>query len=138
MAPITGPAETISLTFKTNSGEGLLFHTGDGGNYLNIGLKDAVVYIALQMGSGEKLEYLGRGRQFDDNLWHTLYVHRNVKMMHASVDGSYEISKSFAGNFHEINSRILFLGGASKLKNLPGVRTVQNFHGCLKNVSRRI
>ncbi|KAF6036832.1 Nrx-1 [Bugula neritina] len=54
--------------------------------------------------------------------------------MHASVDGSYEISKSFAGNFHEINSRILFLGGASKLKNLPGVRTVQNFHGCLKNV----
>jgi len=54
---------------------------GDGGNYLNIGLKDAVVYIALQMGSGEKLEYLGRGRQFDDNLWHTLFVHRNVKMV---------------------------------------------------------
>jgi len=57
------------------------YFQGDGGNYLNIGLKDAVVYIALQMGSGEKLEYLGRGRQFDDNLWHTLYVHRNVKMV---------------------------------------------------------
>lgn len=56
--------------------------------------------------------------------------------MFVSVDyGSFETSRSFAGQFINLKSKILYLGGAYRLMLLPGTKATQNFHGCLKGVS---
>ena len=49
--------------------------------------------------------------------------------------GSFDRTRSFAGRFSNLKSKILFIGGANRLDNLPGTKATQNFHGCLRGVS---
>ena len=49
--------------------------------------------------------------------------------------GSFDRTRSFAGRFSNLKSKILFVGGANRLDNLPGTKATQNFHGCLRGVS---
>lgn len=48
--------------------------------------------------------------------------------------GSYDRTRSFAGRFSNLKSKILFVGGANRLDTLPGTKATQNFHGCLRGV----
>ena len=52
--------------------------TGDQSTYLNVGLRDGVIYLAMDMGDGEEVDMVGTGRQFDDNHWHQLVITRQV------------------------------------------------------------
>ena len=59
--------------------------SGDEGSYLNLGLHDGVIYLAMDMGDGEKVDLIGgSGRRFDDDVWHDIIIERETRSV--SVD----------------------------------------------------
>lgn len=39
------------------------------------------------------------------------------------------------GQFTELTSKVMFVGGAHSVKDLPGSLAMQNFQGCMRAVS---
>ena len=61
------------------------YPSGDEGSYLNLGLHDGVIYLAMDMGDGEKVDHIGgSGRRFDDDVWHDIIIERETRSV--SVD----------------------------------------------------
>ena len=56
------------------------YPSGDEGSYLNLGLHDGVIYLAMDMGDGEKVDLIGgSGRRFDDDIWHDIIIERETR-----------------------------------------------------------
>ena len=50
-----------------------------------MGLHDGVIYLAMDMGDGEKVDLIGgSGRRFDDDVWHDIIIERETRSV--SVD----------------------------------------------------
>lgn len=53
---------------------------------MNVGLKDGIVYLTINMGNGEKEERIGEGRQFDDDYWHSVHIERESREVRCRPD----------------------------------------------------
>lgn len=61
------------------------------------------------------------------------YIHQ----VYAYVDNEeYEAKWTTTGNFTDITSRVMFVGGAPDVRQLNGSKATQNFFGCLRAVSK--
>ncbi|XP_064621737.1 neurexin 1-like isoform X2 [Lineus longissimus] len=142
--PILSNRDTIIIEFKTRQSSGLLFYTGDGGDYINIALKEGGVLLTTNLGSGPFTTSVmpDRLKRFDDNKWHKLIVKRESRELtrqhgfldiRVSVDG-IEKTGTTSGEYKMLSSNILYVAGSPDTGNLPGSRIRNNFKGCMKNV----
>ncbi|KAG0412158.1 hypothetical protein HPB47_010714, partial [Ixodes persulcatus] len=140
-AAIVSGADQVSLLFKTRQPSALLWHSGDGADYMQLSLKDGGLLLSVSLGAGvlEKTVRPARVR-FDDNQWHRVVVHRKVRQMsqttsfyHLSItaDGVYTERGSTAGSFSFLASSALYVGGTDAI--LAGPKR-NNFVGCLRKV----
>jgi len=84
---------TPNLNLSTQVCQSIFYTTGDGTNYINIGLANGALYISTYMGVGwEPAVSYPAGMNFllDDNTWHTVEVTRKVEKVnfysHTSVN----------------------------------------------------
>ena len=79
--------------------------SGDEGSYLNLGLHDGVIYLAMDMGDGEKVDLIGgSGRRFDDDVWHDIIIERETR----SVSVDYQRRCYLPGHANNIPTIQLF------------------------------
>ncbi|KAK3926655.1 Neurexin-3, partial [Frankliniella fusca] len=142
--PIVSTQDTVSLSFKTRSPNGLLFYTGEGADYLNLALKDGGVILSMNLSNGRvELSVRPNRVRFDDNAWHTVVVHRRVQVISTvttfchvtmNVDGVYTDRSHTAGSVTILASSRVFVGGSDDTLALPGSKQDSNFVGCLRKV----
>ncbi|BES99010.1 Laminin G domain [Nesidiocoris tenuis] len=142
--PIVSTQDSISLFFKTRHPSGLLFHTGDNGDYLNLGLRDGGIVLSMNLGNGKlDLQIKPKRVRFDDNQWHKLTVHRRVQEISAVtsfcrlslvVDGVYAEHSNTAGTFTMLSSSRAYVGGTENVISLTSSKVHNNFVGCLRKV----
>ncbi|XP_077521803.1 neurexin 1 [Amblyomma americanum] len=140
-APVISGSDQVSLLFKTRQSSALLWHSGRGGDYMQLSLRDGGLLLSVVLGAGALEKSVRPARvRFDDNQWHRVVVHRKVRHMtkttsfyHLSItaDGVYTERGSTAGSFSFLASSELFVGGADA--PLPGPKK-PNFVGCLRKV----
>lgn len=139
--PIVSTSEVISLYFKTKQATGLLFHTGNGDDFLNLSLRGGGLVVTIRLGSGTLERIVRPGKiRFDDNQWHQVVIKRRVREITPStgfchlsltVDEIYSERGSTAGSFALLSSSQIFLGG---MEFIPFLRGRNNFVGCLRKV----
>ncbi|XP_049784610.1 neurexin-1 isoform X4 [Schistocerca cancellata] len=142
--PIVSNQDAISLVFKTRQPSGLLFYTGDKGDFMNVALKDGGVVLAMSLGNGRtELGIKPRRVRFDDNQWHKLTVHRKMQEISsgtsfcrvtAVVDGVYAENAYLAVTNTMLSSSRVYVGGSYNTHALPGSKVRYNFVGCLRKV----
>ncbi|XP_046998627.1 neurexin-1 isoform X1 [Schistocerca americana] len=142
--PIVSNQDAISLVFKTRQPSGLLFYTGDKGDFMNVALKDGGVVLAMSLGNGRtELAIKPRRVRFDDNQWHKLTVHRKMQEISsgtsfcrvtAVVDGVYAENAYLAVTNTMLSSSRVYVGGSYNTHALPGSKVRYNFVGCLRKV----
>ncbi|XP_037079238.1 neurexin-1a-like [Pollicipes pollicipes] len=142
---IASTSDNLSMFFKTREPNGLLFYTGDGDDYMTLGLKDGWISLAVSLGSGALRSQVRPGRvRFHDDQWHKVTVNRRVKELVDSghsvcyvsinVDGVYTERGTTSGPFTLLTSSRLFVAGSDDTSQLPGSQTSHNFVGCLRKV----
>nr|CAH0109280.1 unnamed protein product [Daphnia galeata] len=142
--PIVSSSDEVSLYFKTRQATGMLFYTGDGEDYLALTLRDGAVTLNINLGSGKLDVQIRPPRvRFDDNQWHRVNIHRKAQEISGpeslchlvmTVDGIHSERWTTAGTFSMLSSSRLFVGGADPASSLPGLRTRNDFIGCLRKV----
>ncbi|XP_024942008.1 neurexin-1 isoform X3 [Cephus cinctus] len=142
--PILSTQESISLQFKTRQPNGLLFYSGEGGDYLTISLRDGGAAVGMTLANGRLDLHIKPARvRFDDNQWHKISVHRRVQeissitsfcRLSAMVDGIYTKHEHTAGSFTKLASDRLLVGGGADARSLQGAKGINNFVGCLRKV----
>ncbi|KAH7940421.1 hypothetical protein HPB49_000195 [Dermacentor silvarum] len=140
-APVISGSDQVTLLFKTRQSSALLWHSGRGGDFMQLSLRDGGLLLSVVLGAGALEKSVRPARvRFDDNQWHRVVVHRKVRHMtkttsfyHLSItaDGVYTERGSTAGAFSFLASSALFVGGADV--PLPGPKR-PNFVGCLRKV----
>ncbi|XP_077538262.1 neurexin 1 [Haemaphysalis longicornis] len=140
-APVISGSDQVSLLFKTRQASALLWHSGRGGDFMQLSLRDGGLQLSVSLGAGALEKSVRPARvRFDDNQWHRVVVHRKVRHMtkttsfyHLSItaDNVYTERGSTAGAFSFLASSELFVGGADA--PLPGPKR-PNFVGCLRKV----
>ncbi|XP_043461803.1 neurexin-3b isoform X3 [Leptopilina heterotoma] len=142
--PVLSTQESISLQFKTRQPIGLLFYSGEEGDYLTVSLKDGGAAVGMTLANGRLDLHIKPARvRFDDNQWHKIIVHRKVQeissitrfcRLSANVDGIYTEHGHTAGSFTKLASDRLFVGGGADARSLTGAKGINNFVGCLRKV----
>ena len=80
--PILSTKDEISLYFRTNRDDGLLFFTGDENDYLGIAIKNGGVSLSLNLGNGRLDSGIQNKRvRFDDDVWHHIRVTRHSQQV---------------------------------------------------------
>ncbi|XP_065280830.2 neurexin 1 isoform X2 [Dermacentor albipictus] len=140
-SPVISGSDQVTLLFKTRQSSALLWHSGRGGDFMQLSLRDGGLLLSVVLGAGALEKSVRPARvRFDDNQWHRVVVHRKVRHMtkttsfyHLSItaDGVYTERGSTAGAFSFLASSALFVGGADV--PLPGPKR-PNFVGCLRKV----
>ncbi|KAK0073236.1 hypothetical protein PV325_010047, partial [Microctonus aethiopoides] len=78
--PILSMEESISLQFKTRQHNGLLFYSGEEGDYLTVSLRDGGAAVGMLLAKGRlDLHIKPTKIRFDDNQWHKIIVQRRVQ-----------------------------------------------------------
>ncbi|XP_023287827.1 neurexin-3, partial [Orussus abietinus] len=142
--PVLSTQESVSLHFKTRQPNGLLFYSGEGGDYLTVSLRDGGTAIGMTLANGRLDLHIKPLRvRFDDNQWHRIVVHRKVQeissitsfcRLSAVVDGIYAEHGHTAGSFTRLASDRLLVGGGADARSLQGAKGINNFVGCLRKV----
>ncbi|XP_046600908.1 neurexin-1 isoform X2 [Neodiprion lecontei] len=142
--PVMSTQESISIYFKTRQPNGLLFYSGEAGDYLTISLKDGGAAVGMTLANGRLDLHIKPARvRFDDNQWHRIVVHRRVQeistitsfcRLSAVVDGVFADHGHTAGSFSRLASDRLFVGGGADARSLHGAKGINNFVGCLRKV----
>ncbi|XP_029634772.1 neurexin-3 isoform X2 [Octopus sinensis] len=135
--------DKLTMYFKTRHADGLLFYTGDLGEYFNVALIGGGVDLSVNLGSGKYDANINPPNQrFDDNKWHLVEVTRESRelakdrglfVITFQVDTIKKIGTTI-GTFTLLSSKVLFLGGSLNTLNLPGSKLKQNFKGCMRKV----
>ncbi|KAK3584589.1 hypothetical protein CHS0354_040294, partial [Potamilus streckersoni] len=127
--------DQLSLHFRTQHPDGLLFFTGEGKDFMTVFLMNGAIAVAIDLGSGAYSTITDlNGYKLDDNHWHHLVVHRESREITIQIDGLIRATGSTEGKFTMLSSSILYVGGSSSTRTLPGSRISSNFKGCLKQV----
>ncbi|CAH1791707.1 unnamed protein product, partial [Owenia fusiformis] len=135
--PILSSNDRLSLFFKTRQSNGLLFYTGDEGDYMNVAIKDGGLVLTINLGSGvydKVIRPKDGNSRFDDNRWHKLVIIRESREVTIEVDNKKVGSGTTTGDFTMLSSNVLYVGGSPDTSKLPGSRVKSNFRGCLKKV----
>lgn len=135
--------DQLTMYFRTRQANGLLFYTGDRGEYFNVALIDGTVDLSVNLGSGKYDANINIPDQgFDDNKWHHVVVTRESRelakdrglcVITFKVDHIKKVGTTI-GKFTMLSSKVLFLGGSLNTNTLPGSKVKQNFKGCMKKV----
>lgn len=82
LSPIQSSVDEITLSFRTLQRNGLLLHTGRSADYVNLSLRNAALWLVINLGSGafEALVEPTSGK-FNDNNWHDVRVTRNRRQV---------------------------------------------------------
>ncbi|KAL8601328.1 hypothetical protein ACOMHN_054622 [Nucella lapillus] len=137
--------DQVSLHFRTKQPDGLLFYTGNRKDYLNLAIKNGVLVLTINLGSGsyEKVVPKNRTPRLDDNRWHHVVVKREsreltrdrgVCSISVEVDGIHNEAGSTTGRYTLLSSKVLYVAGSPDTATLPGSRVRTNFKGCMRKV----
>ncbi|XP_076443088.1 neurexin 1-like isoform X2 [Babylonia areolata] len=128
--------DQVSLHFRTKQPDGLLFYTGNRKDYLNLAIKNGVLVLTINLGSGsyEKIVPKNRTPRLDDNRWHHVVVKRESREISVEVDGIHGESGSTTGRYTLLSSKVLYVAGSPDTATLPGSRVRTNFKGCMRKV----
>ncbi|KAH7972959.1 hypothetical protein HPB52_019468 [Rhipicephalus sanguineus] len=134
-APVISGSDQVTLLFKTRQSSALLWHSGRGGDFMQLSLRDGGLLLSVVLGAGALEKSVRPARvRFDDNQWHRVVVHRKlhwVAQLSITADGVYTERGSTAGAFSFLASSALYVGGSDV--PLPGPKR-PNFVGCLRKV----
>ncbi|XP_021341144.1 neurexin-1a-like isoform X3 [Mizuhopecten yessoensis] len=85
-------AEDISLRFRTQHPNGLLFMTSSYRSFdsMALYLENGLVKLEIRVGSGSKILTIGR-RRLDDDQWHTVIIKRRGSQVELSLDNDNPI-----------------------------------------------
>nr|XP_026689389.1 neurexin-1a isoform X3 [Ciona intestinalis] len=144
--PVSSYSDRIILSFKTRQRNGLMFHTGKSADFVNLSLKQGVVQLVVNLGSGA-IEILVEpvNGSFNDNTWHSVTVNRTLKrttdrkgdaMVDIAVDEARVFSRHIQDEYSQLTlDDVIYVGGSPDTSQLPGSEIPNNFIGCLKEVS---
>ncbi|CAL1548469.1 unnamed protein product, partial [Lymnaea stagnalis] len=122
----------ISLEFRTNLPQGLLFLAAGTTDYVIIQLNGGVMETRVNLGSGEAVAFSARGVRLDNLQWHSLVLNRTQDSVYLEVDGAGQGQATTPGSYHDLNIDIgVVLGGDGNLKKELEAKP---FRGCLRNV----
>lgn len=79
--PLVSTADQVSLYFKSRQPSGLLFFSSDGlEDYISLSLKEGAINLIIKLGASSVEATVKPPRvRFDDNQWHKVLVHRQVR-----------------------------------------------------------
>ncbi|XP_046401405.1 neurexin-1 isoform X2 [Ischnura elegans] len=136
---------SLEFEFKTESANGLLLYTDDGGTYdfFEVKLVEGALRLRFNLGGGAHI--LTVGRDLSDGHWHKVRVTRDVERTSLTVDGATRTKVSRGREFHfgslRTNSDV-FVGGVPTawygsrlaLLALPSVIFEPRFGGSVRNL----
>ncbi|KAL8610426.1 hypothetical protein ACOMHN_035143 [Nucella lapillus] len=137
--------DQVSLDFRTKQSDGLLFYTGNRKDYLNLAIKEGVIVLTINLGTGSYEEVVPKdgAPRLDDNRWHHVLVRREARELtrdrgvcaiYMEVDGIHRESGSTTGRYTRLSSKLLYVAGSPHTASLPGSRVGTNFRGCMRKV----
>ncbi|XP_023324977.1 neurexin-1 [Eurytemora carolleeae] len=150
-APLLAHQDNITLHFKTETKDGILFFSAYSGDYMSLYMKDGEIKLDLRIGTGRLKTGVSKQR-FDDNEWHTVIIHRKANKLSNTVysckvtlevDKTHKERWTSPGIYNLLASSHVYLGGVPekfgrshhhKTLSLPDIATTANYIGCLKNV----
>ncbi|RUS79070.1 hypothetical protein EGW08_013175 [Elysia chlorotica] len=130
--------DNINLDFRTKQSNAFLLYIGNFKDYIIVVLKDGVITVQINLGSGILKKVINpKNVRFDDNNWHQLHIRREAQYLNIEVDGMYMASGSTTGAFAHLSSSVFYLAGHPK--NSQRLATgdyddIPNFKGCMRKV----
>ncbi|CAG0898967.1 unnamed protein product [Cyprideis torosa] len=138
--PKTDSSSAFSLSFKTTSGNGVMFYVSDQNHidFIAVYMQNGRVFYAFNSGSGAAVIESQPEFQYNDGNWHTLDFKRNQKRGELFIDGVLVSEGNSQGNTASVNvDPIIYIGGLpidmkeGAKQNLDG--STGSFQGCLKD-----
>ncbi|CAG5125145.1 unnamed protein product, partial [Candidula unifasciata] len=136
--------DQIMFDFRTKQASSLLFYTGNGKDYITVGLLDGGIFLSVNLGSGLfEDEIRPSHTRFDDNRWHQVVIRREAKELtrdegvcyiNIDVDGMYRKQGSTSGKFVRLSSNVMYIAGSPQTSKLAGSKVGNNFKGCMRKV----
>ncbi|XP_071442329.1 neurexin 1-like [Hetaerina americana] len=136
---------SLEFEFKTESANGLLLYTDDGGTYdfFEVKLVEGALRLRFNLGGGAQI--LTVGRELSDGHWHKVRVTRDVERTSLTVDGvtRTKVSRGREFNFGSLRTNSdVFVGGVPTawygsrlaLLALPSVIFEPRFGGSVRNL----
>ncbi|XP_058457360.1 laminin subunit alpha [Malaya genurostris] len=135
----------FSLSFKTESSEGVLFYAADSRHtdFIALYLREGKVFHSFNCGSGSA--NISSERRYDDNEWHTVQFSRYHNKGKLVVDSEDEVHGESAGNTRTMQVQApFFVGGVSggehyedvalNLKIDKNILERDQFVGCINDI----
>lgn len=135
----------FSLSFKTESSEGVLFYAADSRHtdFIALYLREGKVFHSFNCGSGSA--NISSERRYDDNEWHTVHFSRFHNKGKLVVDSEDEVHGESAGNTRTMQVQApFFVGGVSggehyedvalNLKIDKNILERDQFVGCIMDI----
>ncbi|KAL3872890.1 hypothetical protein ACJMK2_036071, partial [Sinanodonta woodiana] len=98
-AQVFSNKDQLSLHFRTQHPDGLLFFTGEGKDFMTVFLMNGAVAVAIDLGSGAYSTVTDlNGYKLDDNHWHHLVVHRESREVRNAFTTHYKYYITFKIN----------------------------------------
>ncbi|XP_054277202.1 pikachurin isoform X2 [Macrosteles quadrilineatus] len=140
---IVGDKVSITLRFRTAASSGVLLWSGGGeqtkgakggGDYLALGLRDGLVHMRYNLGSGEAYLVLNSSRM-DDGHWHHLKATRNGQESWLSVDNSETAYIRSPGKLKQLNTYTgLYVGGVEDMEVTTHHKYHRGLKGCISDL----
>ncbi|KAL3090561.1 hypothetical protein niasHS_005473 [Heterodera schachtii] len=130
--------QMFNITFRTNYSNALLLLAGDGRSHVELFVEKGVILARSQLAGSEKRMIRVQDRalrrvHFDDNLWHTVTLIRELSTMRLIVDDFFDQQVRQFSTELRLGNAFLFLGGApSGLASQLVPDNLYPFRGCIK------
>lgn len=124
----------IKLQFRTHRADGLLMLAAGSPDYCVIEIRNGMVRIRIDLGSGEAALLSTPGVRFDDWQWHYVQLMRSQDQVQLTIDNLYTTTITTPGRFHELNiNEGVYLGGVGTFVDVF-FGNFRDYRGCLQNV----
>ncbi|KAM6958782.1 chondroitin sulfate proteoglycan 4 [Aplochiton taeniatus] len=123
---------SLHISFRTSSSNGLLFLAAGRTDYFLVNLNDGRLQVKLGLGSGEHELQSERSTLLNDLAWHTVDVLHEPHNLSLTVDRNWQSSLNMAGPLEELSVLDgLFVGGPGGLDKLYLPSGLTGFRGCI-------
>ena len=124
----------MKLEFRTYRPHGLLFLAGGSTDFCIIELRNGMVHVRVDLGSGEATLGSPPGLVFNDMRWHQLHLMRSDSELQLKVDNIYTASTTTPGRFFELNiNQGVFMGDIAAFTDVF-FGHFEEYRGCLRGV----
>uniref|UniRef100_UPI0037E766E9 chondroitin sulfate proteoglycan 4 n=1 Tax=Semicossyphus pulcher TaxID=241346 RepID=UPI0037E766E9 len=126
---------TLRISFRTSSTNGLLFLAAGKTDYFLLELHAGRLQLKLDLGSGEQVLQSDRGTQLNDLAWHSVEIRHIQHNITLTVDKNSHTSVKIPGSKHDLHILDgVFVGGSGGLDRSYLPKDPVGFRGCMDGV----